>query len=319
MEFSIPIVLLIFSFYLLYICSESIIDNGSLVANKYKLSPIVIGVTIVAVGTSLPELLVSIYSIIFLDISQASSMIIGNILGSNIANISLVLGFCGLFYKIIFVDKILKNLLFIFILGVYIIFCLYNNITINYLHGIALIAIFCIYLYYLIKNNKLAQDSLNNESFSLFRVSAKIFISILGLSVATKLAVDSAVDIADAFGLDELTISLSVVAVGTSLPELFASFSALKKKKYSMLIGNIIGSNIINIVFVLGISSLFVDIDIINSNKNLFYLYLTFILSHLLLIFSYLYNKVLYRFYGFILLLLYLFFLYQLFLIRASI
>ena len=317
MEFSISILLLIFSFYLLYICSESIINNGSLVANAYKLSPIVIGVTIIAIGTSLPELLVSIYSIIFLDNYQASNIIIGNILGSNIANISLVLGFCGFFYKIIFEDEILYDLLFIFMLGVYVIFCVYCEITINYLHGIALIAIFCIYLYNLIKNNKLAEDSLNNKSFSLFKVTSKIFISILGLSIATKIAVDSAVDIAYTFGLDELAISLSLVAIGTSLPELFASFIALKKKKYSMLIGNIIGSNIINIVFVLGVSSLFVNIDIISSNKNLFYLYLTFILSHFILIFSYFYNKLLYRFYGFILLLLYLFFLYQLFLIKA--
>jgi cation:H+ antiporter len=317
MEFFLSILLLIFSFYVLYISSESIINNGSLVATAYKLSPIVIGVTIIAIGTSLPELLVSIYSIIFLDNTQASNMIIGNILGSNIANISLVLGFCGLFYKIFFKDDILYDLLFISLLGSYVIFCIYNEIIINYLHGSVLIVIFYLYLYNLIKKNKLTEDSINNESFSLFKVAVKIFISILGISFATKVAVDSAIDIANIIGLDKLAISLTVVAIGTSLPELFASFVALKKKKYSMLIGNIIGSNIINIVFVLGFSSLFVNIEIISSNKNLFYLYITFILSHFVLIFSYLYNKVLYRFYGFILLLFYLFFLYQLFLIRV--
>jgi len=317
MEFFFSILLLIFSFYVLYISSESIINNGSLVATAYKLSPIVIGVTIIAIGTSLPELLVSIYSIIFLDNTQASNMIIGNILGSNIANISLVLGFCGLFYKIFFKDDILYDLLFISLLGSYVIFCIYNEIIINYLHGSVLIVIFYLYLYNLIKKNKLTEDSINNESFSLFKVAVKIFISILGISFATKVAVDSAIDIANIIGLDKLAISLTVVAFGTSLPELFASFVALKKKKYSMLIGNIIGSNIINIVFVLGFSSLFVNIEIISSNKNLFYLYITFILSHFVLIFSYLYNKVLYRFYGFILLLFYLFFLYQLFLIRV--
>jgi len=317
MEIFFSILLLIFSFYVLYISSESIINNGSLVATAYKLSPIVIGVTIIAIGTSLPELLVSIYSIIFLDNTQASNMIIGNILGSNIANISLVLGFCGLFYKIFFKDDILYDLLFISLLGSYVIFCIYNEIIINYLHGSVLIVIFYLYLYNLIKKNKLTEDSINNESFSLFKVAAKIFISILGISFATKVAVDSAIDIANIIGLDKLAISLTVVAIGTSLPELFASFVALKKKKYSMLIGNIIGSNIINIVFVLGFSSLFVNIEIISSNKNLFYLYITFILSHFVLIFSYLYNKVLYRFYGFILLLFYLFFLYQLFLIRV--
>ena len=317
MEFFLSILLLIFSFYVLYISSEGIINNGSLVATAYKLSPIVIGVTIIAIGTSLPELLVSIYSIIFLDNTQASNMIIGNILGSNIANISLVLGFCGLFYKIFFKDDILYDLLFISLLGSYVIFCIYNEIIINYLHGSVLIVIFYLYLYNLIKKNKLTEDSINNESFSLFKVAVKIFISILGISFATKVAVDSAIDIANIIGLDKLAISLTVVAIGTSLPELFASFVALKKKKYSMLIGNIIGSNIINIVFVLGFSSLFVNIEIISSNKNLFYLYITFILSHFVLIFSYLYNKVLYRFYGFILLLFYLFFLYQLFLIRV--
>ena len=317
MEIFFSILLLIFSFYVLYISSESIINNGSLVATAYKLSPIVIGVTIIAIGTSLPELLVSIYSIIFLDNNQASNMIIGNILGSNIANISLVLGFCGLFYKIFFKDDILYDLLFISLLGSYVIFCIYNEIIINYLHGSVLIVIFYLYLYNLIKKNKLTEDSINNESFSLFKVAVKIFISILGISFATKVAVDSAIDIANIIGLDKLAISLTVVAIGTSLPELFASFVALKKKKYSMLIGNIIGSNIINIVFVLGFSSLFVNIEIISSNKNLFYLYITFILSHFVLIFSYLYNKVLYRFYGFILLLFYLFFLYQLFLIRV--
>ena len=300
---------------LLYFCSNSLIDNSTLLSYKFNLSPIVVGATIIAIGTSLPELLVSIYSIIFLDISQASSIIIGNILGSNIANIALVLGFCAFLYKIIFESNVIKDLILIFLLGIYAIICLHYEFNINYFHGIFLLAIFSFYLYNLIISNQIEHPNNTNISINIFYVTSVILSSIIGLSIGTNLAVENALIIADKLGFGELSVGLSIIALGTSLPELFTSLAAIKRKNYNLLIGNIIGSNIINIVFVLGVSSLFSNIyinrDLIAS--SLPYIAIIFIASHLVIILSYVFKKSISNFSGLVLLILYLLFLYKLF------
>ena len=254
----------------LYYCCNALIDASILLSQKLKLSPIIIGATIIAIGTSLPELLVSLYSTFFIeDPDVASSIIIGNVLGSNIANVALVLGFCAFVYKIIFESEILKDLLFIFSLGLYAIICLYYEINITYEHGIILLFLFLCYLCYLVINNKIDESEDNDVSPNILFALFVTLISIIGLGIGTDLVVKNAINISTLLGFKELTIGLTIIALGTSLPELFTSIAAIKKKKYSLLIGNIIGSNVINIIFVLGFSALLRDGGISISNDNI--------------------------------------------------
>ena len=299
---------------LLYFGSEYLIDNSTTLSQKFQISPIIIGATVIELGTSLPELLVSFYSIIFIDnSSSASGLIVGNVLGSNIANISLVLGYCAFVYTIIFESNFLKDLIFIFCLGLYSIFCLYYNVSINYVHGLLLLLLFCYYIYNLIINNKINDSNLDTNDSNLFHSIILIICSIVALGFGTHLVVDNATRIAILLGFSSMTIGVTIVALGTSLPELFTGVLSVKKKNYNLLIGNVIGSNVMNIVFVLGFSSILTVIKPSLDSMSLNYITIIFIASHLILIFSYLFNKSISKFSGFILLVLYLIFLYKIF------
>ena len=300
---------------MLYYGSEFLINHSVSISQRFRVRPIVIGATVIAFGTSLPELLVSMYSIVFIDnSSETSGIIIGNVLGSNIANISLVLGYCGFMYSIILNKNLLDDILFPFILGLYAVICLYFNITINYVHGIILLCSLLIYIYLLIKDNKIddkdIKDNLNSKlSWNILVIIISIIILLLG----SHLVVDNATKIANFFKINTLTIGITIIALGTSLPELFTGVIAIKKKQYNLLIGNIVGSNILNIVFVLGFSSIITDIKPMIEVNKLLYISIALIVSHLILILAYLYNRSISRFTGFILLLLYLIFLYIIF------
>jgi len=300
---------------MLYYGSEFLINHSVSISQRFGVMPIVIGATVIAFGTSLPELLVSIYSVVFIDnSSETSGIIIGNILGSNIANVSLVLGYCGFMYSIILNEKLLDDILFPFILGLYTLICLYFDITINYIHGIALFCSLLVYIYMLIKDNKIdVVDAENEFNSKLYWDILVIIISIMILFLGSHLVVDNATKIAKFFGINTLTIGVTIIALGTSLPELFTGVIAIKKKQYNLLIGNIVGSNILNIVFVLGFSSIITDIKPMIGPNKLLYISIALIISHLILISAYLYNKSVSKFVGFLLLSLYLFFLYNIF------
>ncbi len=315
----IPFILFVIGCLFLYYSSESFIDQSILISQKMNISPIIVGASVLALGTSLPELLVSLYSIFKYnnpnEISNlvSSSIIIGNILGSNIANVALVLGYCAFFYKVIFKTNVLKDLLFISFLGTYVISCIYFNISINFYHGIVLMASFIYYFYYLIINNSNEEKYNDNQHINLFYSFFIIIITIIGLSLGTNLIVDNALKISTLLGISELNIGFSIIALGTSLPELFTAVASIKRKKYNLLIGNIIGSNILNVIFVLGIASIFTNInvssDLIN-NENL--IAVVFVFSHLVLLLSYLANKSVSKVSGFLLLSMYFFFIFKL-------
>ncbi len=307
-------ILFILGCILLYYGSEYLIDHSNLVSKSFNVSPIVIGATIVALGTSLPELLVSIYSILFIDGSdQSSGIIIGNILGSNIANISLVLGYCALIYSIFLKDNLNHDFLFIFILGLYTLLCLKLKITINYIHGLILILSFFYYLFRLIKNNKISNTDKNSNNTNLYYSLVVIFFSIASMLAGSHLVVENATELANIFKINTLTIGITIIALGTSLPELFTGIISVKKKQYNLFIGNIVGSNILNIVFVLGLTSIFSDIKPEVSQNELLYISIAFIVSHLILIISYAFKNKVSKISGFLLVLLYIIFLYNIF------
>ena len=178
----------------LYYASDSLINQSALISKKLKLSPIIIGATVIAIGTSLPELLVSLYSMFLLDGQESSSIIVGNVLGSNIANISLVLGVCVLFHKMIFQTNIFKELLFIFFLGLYAIGCLYYEININQFHGITLLLLFCFYLYYLVVSNKIEKFEEDFISINWLYTIFILLLSIIGLALGTDLVLRNAIN-----------------------------------------------------------------------------------------------------------------------------
>tara|TARA_B100000676_G_C17997301_1_gene798655 strand:+ start:147 stop:1154 length:1008 start_codon:yes stop_codon:yes gene_type:complete len=315
-----PFILFFIGCSILYFSAESFIDNSINLSKKLNISPIIIGASVIAIGTSLPELLVSLFSIFKHNTSNdignlvSSSIVIGNILGSNIANIALVMGFCAVIHNIVLNINILKDLLFITLLGFYVLVCVYYEIPINYIHGILLLLSFIAYFYYLIKNNSNNENEIDNNTKNLFICLIIIFISIIGLSLGTNLIVDNALNISKIIGVSELNIGFSIVALGTSLPELFTSLAAVKRGNVNLLLGNVIGSNILNIIFVLGISSLFTNISIqAEMLEGGYFIGFIFIFTHIFLILNYIFFKSLSKFSGMILLIIYVYFIYKLF------
>ena len=239
---------------LLYYCSELLINNGSLLARKYNISKMIIGMSLVALGTSLPEFIVSIIAIL----QDKIDLVIGNILGSNIANIGLVLGVSGIFYHISCDFKNIRlDILFLAFSTLSFSGILYFNQFKN-LYALFLMLILIIYIYIIFKFNKVDNDinESNNIPNSLIRLIAFIFVGGFGLSLGSYLLIDSSITIAKYFKISEMIIGATAVALGTSLPELAASITAAKKREFELVLGNIFGSNIINVVLVFSTSLL---------------------------------------------------------------
>ncbi|TYL49443.1 calcium/sodium antiporter [Marinomonas sp. IMCC 4694] len=243
---------LIVGLILLVMSSDKFIEHSALVAEKLHVNPMIIGITLVAFGTSAPEMVVS--AIAALD--GAPEIAVGNVLGSNIANIALVFGITLLFSSIpiakgLSTKEVPLVLAITFLTGV----LLFDQVL-SVWDGIMLIAAFVIILTILLRGSKdleseLKEDLPENDGTT---VSKSLAIAVVGLVVligSSKLLVWGAVGIATALGVSELVIGLTIVAVGTSLPELAASVSSVRKGHHDIAIGNILGSNIFNLATVL--------------------------------------------------------------------
>ncbi|MDR2822789.1 MAG: calcium/sodium antiporter [Acholeplasmatales bacterium] len=277
---------------LLIIGANFFVTGASSIAKRLKISPLIIGLTIVAVGTSLPELAVSVSSSITAAINETTADIsLGNIIGSNIANISLVMGVCLLF-GIVETKKSIKlfDLYFFFISAFLLVFFLYlfdnGEPAILRFEGIFLIFIFLIFIGALIyktkKGNYNIANSLetNETQKPPLKIGLAILLFLLGLvgvvigGVLTTYGAEnlSVSLLSDAFGMDvskaRTLIGLSVVAVGTSLPELVTSVVALRKKETELSLGNVVGSNIFNILLIVGISG---SIFPLSANKDILF------------------------------------------------
>ena len=255
----ISLILLIIGFIVLIKGSDMFVDGASSIATNFKLSKILIGLTIVAFGTSAPELAVSVQALM----NSSGDIVLGNVIGSNIVNTLLILGIasiiCPLRVKNNTVKKELPmSLLISTILAV--LFCdsyfdleLVNTLTRS--DGIVIVLFFLVFVYYLITTmrNKVDEDLEEKPKYSLKKSIIFTVIGIVALIVGSDLVVESAVNIASKLGVSERFISLTVIALGTSLPELVTTITAALKKEQDILIGNIVGSNIFNICIVLGI------------------------------------------------------------------
>lgn len=244
--------------------AEWLVSGASSLAKKSGLSDLAIGLTVVAFGTSAPELVVNIVA----SLEAHQEIVFGNVIGSNIFNLFVILGITGLITPLIVSNStIWKEIPFSFvaILMVFVVANILNpseSLVISQLESTLLLCIFGFFLWYVFKQLKLdpsheLEPNLSTEALSTtkpFKAFIYIVVGLSGLVIGGKLMVDTAVQIAENFGISEKVIGFTIIAAGTSLPELATSVLAALKKKTDIAVGNIIGSNIFNIFFILGIS-----------------------------------------------------------------
>ena len=254
MELIIQIILLLLGFVLLIKGADIFVDGASNIAYYFKISTVVVGLTIVAFGTSAPEAAVSITSAL----DGNSSLYMGNIIGSNIFNILCVIGISALISNLS-VDKVIikRDFPFTVISSIGLLLIAYVFGEINRIFGLIFLIVLIVYVYNTVKEYKksITEDDIVEEKISVPKSIIFIIIGLVGVIVGSDLVVNSSSYIASTFGLSDALIGLTVVAIGTSLPELVTSLTALKKGEHGMVIGNVIGSCIFNILFITGITS----------------------------------------------------------------
>lgn len=233
--------------------------NGSVsLAKRFRVSEIVIGLTIVAFGTSAPELVVNIIG----SISGAGELIVGNIVGSNIANLALVLGIAGLFAPLAIRSSLIRKEIPLGLIGAILIYLLATNsgdtLTLERLSGALLLLGFFAFLYFIYRAicaRKYIAETDKTRAHTIGTAIGLTLGGLVGLTLGGKLVVDNAIIIATNFGISEGLVGLTLVALGTSLPELTTSVVAVRKGKTDLAVGNAVGSNIFNIFWVLGLSA----------------------------------------------------------------
>lgn len=270
MEMAIQLLFLVLGFVMLVKGADLFVDGASGVATKFGIPQIVIGLTIVAMGTSAPEAAVSITAAF----AGNADITIGNIVGSNILNILIILGISALVYPLAIQKSTLIIDIPVVLLATVILFLLGFDSKISRIDGIIMLVVFATYLFYLFtvakkeaSQKKLSEttehiQSEENITKEMSLLKALIF-TVIGLVLivgGSKFVVNSATAIAKALGLSQRFIGLTIVALGTSLPELFTSVTAALKKNSDIAIGNIIGSNIFNILFIVGLSGLIIPV-----------------------------------------------------------
>lgn len=253
----IQILLLIVGFVVLIKGADIFVDGASSTALNFKISKIIIGLTIVAFGTSAPEFAISIKALL----SNSGEIVLGNVVGSNISNSLLILGIASVICPLtIKTNTIKKELPLSLLISTLLVILFLDNPFNGYQNqitksdGIVMILFFIIFVYYLFSTirNK-TNDEVSLPKYSLSKSIIFIILGIIGVIVGSELVVNSATSISKILGISDRLISLTVITFGTSLPELVTTITAARKKEQDILIGNIIGSNIFNICVVLGI------------------------------------------------------------------
>ena len=306
----IGIIFLVIGSAMLFYGAEFIVKGGSQLARYFGLSPIVIGLTVVAFGTSLPELVVSIVAAI----GGSSPIAIGNVVGSNIANVGLVLGISSLIFPIKINLSQIKNdlIIYIFVCLMFSAFCM--NGSISRQEGLILFLSVLIYTWYSFyySSSKNNDEDVNDKNPSNLRMLFILIISgITLLSFGANLFVKGAIDIARYFGISEIVIGMTIVALGTSLPELATSVIASFRKEHAISIGNIVGSNLFNLLSVIGIVSLLSPIE---SPKEILFYEIPYMIIYGLILFPIgMLKQPIHRLTAAFLLIGYLLFIYQLF------
>lgn len=254
----INIILFVIGLALLCYGADWLVKGSSTLAEKFGIKPMVVGLTVVAIGTSAPELVVSVVSVI----QKSNDIALGNIIGSNICNIGLVLSIAALIFPLQVQKSLLRKELLIMFASSGLLFYMGSDQIVSRLESAILLLGMLLFTLYLIrssvKDSKASREDKNGQSEiagkNASTVKSCIFIAVglVGLVAGSYMMVKSSVIIAKVMGMSEFTIGLIMVAVGTSLPELATSISAAIRKESDILIGNVIGSNICNVLLVIG-------------------------------------------------------------------
>lgn len=241
--------------------ADLLVRGGSSLAKKAGLSTLFIGLTVVSFGTSMPELVVNLFA----SFRGSNDIAIGNVIGSNISNILLILGISAIIYPLSVKKGTITREIPFSLLAVVILFILANdaffvggdNSMLHQGDGLVLLGFFIVFMYYTfgIAKKSEQKNEMDVKTFSYPLATSMIVGGIIGLTVGGNLMVEGAVSLAKFFGLSEALIGLTIVAIGTSLPELAASAVAAFRKSSDIAIGNIIGSNIFNVFWILGVSA----------------------------------------------------------------
>lgn len=259
METAINIVLIGVGLAALCYGGSWLVRGGVSVAKKFGLSPLVIGMTVVAYGTSTPELAASIAAG-----SEHSALILGNVIGSNIANVGMVIGIAALLAPLTIGRRTLYREVPIMIGFSVLLIAVSLDGEVSFTDGLVLIAslvIFSVYVCRTVRNSHEITET-SDPSISVPKSAGIILIGIAALYIGSIITIDNAVAFAQSLGISNLVIGITVVAIGTSLPELITSIIAIRKGHTSIGIGNIIGSNIYNVLMIVGISSALFSIKV---------------------------------------------------------
>ena len=254
----INLLLLVIGFVILIKGADIFVDGASGIAENFHVSKMLIGLTIVAFGTSAPEFAVSVKSLI----SNNGDIVLGNVIGSNILNILLILGVSSLVHSLNVKNATVKKelpitLLLTTLFAVLLSDSIFDKGLVNTFtrgDGITVLLFFLVFIYYLISmaRNKITEEE-SKEKLPMLKAVIFLVIGIAGVVFGSNFVVDSATKIATIIGVSERMIALTIIAFGTSLPELVTSLTATRKGEYDIAIGNVVGSNIFNIGMVIGI------------------------------------------------------------------
>ncbi|MBC5686447.1 calcium/sodium antiporter [Roseburia sp. NSJ-9] len=254
MNFVLQIVFLALGFFLLVKGADWFVDGASGLARKLGIPQLVIGLTIVAMGTSLPEAAVSISAAL----RGNAEITIGNIVGSNILNILIILGVTALIATLKVADSTVRyEIPFMIVVTFVLLWLGYTGGQVTRLEGIILWVLFLLYLRYLyMMAKKGKEEEREAEQLSTAKIIGLILAGVVMIAAGSNFAVEGASNLAKALGISQRFIGLTIVAFGTSLPELVTSVSAARKHNADIAIGNIVGSNIFNILFIVGTTAL---------------------------------------------------------------
>lgn len=270
------VLFLVLGFVFLVKGADIFVEGSSSIAKRLHVPSIIIGLTIVAMGTSLPETAVSVTA----SLANNNALAVSNAVGSNIFNLMVVIGFCAVLTPVAVQKDVLKRdfpfsmlcAVLLFVLG-----CI-GPMILGHFDGIILLALFAVYVVFLIRSALKASKSGNTsddesiaaaEEMKMISVSKSIFFIVagaVGIALGGDVVVNSASNIATKFGMSQTLVGLTIVSIGTSLPELVTSIVAARKNEVDMALGNAIGSNIFNILMVLGIASAISPIAFLTEN-----------------------------------------------------
>ena len=278
---SMTYVWLVVGFVLLIKGADWFVDSASAMAKKLRISPIIIGMTIVSLGTSAPEVVVSIIA----SLEGNGDMVAGNIVGSNIANVTMILGLTVVVSPIV-VERGVANRDIVFSIGAALLLLLLvgerwfgtdGGSILTRIDGLIFLAVLVFYMYYIFKKAMRTRTStLDEEAIETGTTHGKasrgwgilsviLLVGLVGIVLGGDLVVSSATEIAIALGMSQALVGLTIVAIGTSLPELVTSLMAAFKGETEMALGNLVGSGVLNILFVLGIASVISPLEVSGS------------------------------------------------------